>query len=143
MKSRTKQAVKLRGHHLICLHFFRGEGYSPEYVQNLREILSGAEEGMKVEVSSGADDICRVCPNLAGELCSYSKGAEAEIRGMDDTALSLIGAERGGSVFWTDIAGKLPALLPEWSRKYCKECYWRNVCMNVEEFRKLANGTAD
>jgi hypothetical protein len=42
--------IKLRGHHLICLHFYRSEGYSREFVKNLEDIVRRATEGEKLEV---------------------------------------------------------------------------------------------
>ncbi|HDL01563.1 MAG TPA: DUF1284 domain-containing protein, partial [candidate division Zixibacteria bacterium] len=30
--------VRLRAHHLICLHFYRGEGYSEGFIENLETV---------------------------------------------------------------------------------------------------------
>ena len=72
MKSLSKRTIKLRGHHLVCLHFFRGEGYSAEYVENLTRILERVEAGAEIGVSAEADDVCGVCPSLKGGKCSYA-----------------------------------------------------------------------
>jgi hypothetical protein len=140
MNSLQKPVIKLRGHHLVCLHFFKGEGYSPEYVENLREILKRAEAGEEIEVSSGVDDVCRMCPNLKGEICFYREDAEAGIREMDMAALLLIGTRSNDKVLWLDTQKRLPNIFPEWSRKYCKVCGWRGVCEKLETFYSLANG---
>lgn len=55
--------VKLRGHHLICLHFFKGEGYSKAFVENLREVVKRAEN-RTLEIVTGGDDVCAACPEL-------------------------------------------------------------------------------
>ena len=34
--------VRLRGHHFVCLQFFRGEGYSEEFVTQLAVLLDRA-----------------------------------------------------------------------------------------------------
>lgn len=39
--------IRLRGHHLICLHFYRGEGYSREFVENLEDIVRRAKGGRR------------------------------------------------------------------------------------------------
>lgn len=122
--------IKLRGHHLICLHFFKGEGYNPEFVANLREILKRAEAGEEVKVYPGPDDVCRVCPYLKGETCFYDEDAEAGIREMDRMAIRLLGLKTKVSVKWTDIKGKVLEVLHIWAREYCKECNWRKVCEN-------------
>jgi hypothetical protein len=122
--------IKLRGHHLICLHFFKGEGYNPEFVTNLREILKRAEAGEEVKVHPGPDDICRVCPYLRGKKCFYDEDAEAGIREMDRMAIRLLGLKTKVSVKWTDIRGKVLEVLHTWAREYCKECNWRKVCEN-------------
>ncbi|MEW6214590.1 MAG: DUF1284 domain-containing protein [Nitrospirota bacterium] len=124
--SLLKTAIKLRGHHLICLHFFSGEGYNSEFVVNLREILKRAEAGEEIEVYSGADDICKRCPYLKGDRCFYVK--DAEIREMDRRAIKLLRLKIKGRVKWLDIRKKIPEILHEWSREYCEECDWRKTC---------------
>ena len=63
--------LKLRGHHLVCLHYFQGEGYSREFVCNLQELVHRAEKGEPVEVVVGPDDVCRACPNLRKGRCRH------------------------------------------------------------------------
>ena len=58
--------MKLRGHHLVCLHFFTGEGYTKEFIDNLNRILKKAEAGEEIEVINSADDVCIKCPYFKG-----------------------------------------------------------------------------
>jgi hypothetical protein len=134
--------LKLRGHHLICLHFFKGEGYSPEFVTNLRKILKRAEAGEIIEVYSGADDVCKMCPYLKLEMCFYAKDAESGIREMDRRAIELLGLKDQQRVKWIDIKGKIPEIFPEWAREYCKVCNWKKVCERGSEYRRVKEGLA-
>jgi hypothetical protein len=133
--------IKLRGHHLICLHFFKGEGYNPEFVANLGEILRRAEAGEEIEVYSGADDVCKMCPYLKRGRCFYDKDTEAEISEMDKVALRLLRQKTRRRVKWLDIREKIPQIFREWAREYCKNCNWRKVCEKEEKFRELSNET--
>uniref|UniRef100_A0A7C4WD24 DUF1284 domain-containing protein n=1 Tax=Geoglobus ahangari TaxID=113653 RepID=A0A7C4WD24_9EURY len=63
--------MKLRGHHLICLNFFKGEGYSKEFVENIERILKERE----IEVVIGADDVCSKCPHLKSGSCNYKENS--------------------------------------------------------------------
>lgn len=65
---------------MICLHFYRGEGYSREFVENLEDVVRRATEGEEIEVVEGADDICRACPTFQGEKCVAKPRVDAEIR---------------------------------------------------------------
>jgi uncharacterized protein len=132
--------ITLRGHHLVCLHFFKGEGYSPEYRGNIRKILRRAEAGENIDIASGADDVCRLCPNLKGDICLYTANSEAGIKEMDITALKLLGLKKREHVLWLNLQKKLPDVFPEWSKKYCKICGWRSVCEKQEKFFRLAKG---
>jgi hypothetical protein len=127
--------VRLRGHHLICLHFFLGEGYNPEFIDNLKEVLKRAEAGEEIEIWSGADDVCRECPYLRGEFCLYDNDAENEIREMDSKAIELLGLEKGLEVKWTDINKKVRTIFREWAERYCKECDWRRACEKNRTFK--------
>lgn len=128
MSSLLEKVIKLRGHHLICLHFFRGEGYDAEFVSNLKKVLERAEAGKEIEVCSGADDICKMCPYLKGDRCLQSRDAEAEIREMDRKAIELLKLETFKKVKWLDIKERLPEVLYEWSGRFCRKCDWRRVC---------------
>ena len=128
MKSPSKTEIRLRGHHLICLHFFDGEGYDREFVENLREILQKAESGKIIEVTQEADDICRVCPFLKKSKCTQDTDAEKEIREMDRTALQLLQVRRKDIVGWKDIGERIPDIFRQWSAQYCNTCSWRQVC---------------
>jgi hypothetical protein len=134
--------LKLRGHHLICLHFFKGEGYNPEFVINLKEILRRAEAGEEIGVCHGADDVCKMCPYLKGNICFYAKDAEAGIREMDKRAIELLGLKDREKVKWIDIKSKIPEIFREWAREYCKVCNWRKVCERGPEYRRVKEGLA-
>jgi hypothetical protein len=131
MKSPLK-LLKLRGHHLVCLHLFRGEGYDPEFVENLMKILERAEAGEEIVVSEGADDVCKMCPYLKKGTCLYDKDSDAGIREMDKTALKLLGLRTKDRIAWLNIRKKLPDIFSEWAHKYCMECDWRWACEKAE-----------
>ncbi|AEA46222.1 DUF1284 domain-containing protein [Archaeoglobus veneficus] len=119
--------VRFRGHHLICLHFFKGEGYNREFVENLLRALKDAER-TGVEVVDGADDVCATCPHNSSGVCAYSSTADAEIRELDKLALNLLSISPGSKVSWSEIRAKIPEIMDVWRQKACTTCDWRNVC---------------
>jgi uncharacterized protein len=128
MKSLPKLPIKLRGHHLICLHFFKGEGYNPEFIKNLRKIIKRAEDGEDIEVYPGPDDVCAMCPYLKGKICFYNYEAESGIKEMDSKALQLLGVKHLDKIIWSKLKNKVPEVFSEWSKIYCGTCDWRKVC---------------
>jgi len=131
-----RSGIKLRGHHLVCLNFFQGEGYDPEFVENLRKILQRAENREEIEVYSGPDDVCAMCPYLKKRKCFYNKDADAGIREMDRFALQLLKLKPEDSIKWQEITNKIPEIFGEWSLRYCKECSWKWACEKKEGFKK-------
>jgi hypothetical protein len=134
--------LKLRGHHLICLHFFRGEGYTREFVANLGKILQRAETGEKIAVSFGADDVCKICPYLKEGKCFYNQEADQEIQVMDSKALNLLSLTVRDIVLWKVIREKIPGLFQRWSEEFCKPCDWRKACGKDAFFHQLSNEKA-
>jgi hypothetical protein len=127
---------RLRGHHLVCLHFFRGEGYTEEFVENLKGVVRSAQNG-KIEVHCGADDICVRCPYVNHAGCQYSEDAEKGIGEMDRMALELLELSRGATIKWSEIGGKIPAIFPAWYRAFCAACSWRWACEGNALYREL------
>ena len=129
--------IKLRGHHLICLHFFTGEGYDPEFIRNLREILMRVQSGETVEICSGADDVCIMCPFLKDRRCRYDKHAENEIQKMDREATVLLRIAPGMKVTWSEIQEQLRGIFQKWSTDYCRSCTWRTVCEKTALYQEI------
>lgn len=126
----------LRGHHLICLHFFRGEGYDDVFVKNLGRVLADVSRG-RGKIVEGADDVCHACPHLREGLCSYKKGEE-EIRRLDALALTLLGVNEGEEIEWGDIKARLRDIFPDWVRKACSKCEWIKICRETRLWKSLS-----
>lgn len=116
--------AKLRGHHLICLNFFRGEGYSKKYIDNIYSVLQKKE----IEIVEGPDDVCAVCPYQKDNKCGNSEYTNENILTQDREALSLLEFKPGMVVNWKIIAAKLPHILDKWKPQFCIECNYREVC---------------
>ncbi|HXW69451.1 MAG TPA: DUF1284 domain-containing protein [Dissulfurispiraceae bacterium] len=126
----------LRGHHLICLHFFSGEGYDAAFAENLRNVVAVAEEGL-VQVHKGADAICKKCPSLQFNKCTHSAQAEDEILAMDRLALRLLGLSYGRLVRWRDLRDLLPSIFRVWYESSCNGCGWKWACEKKKLYLEL------
>lgn len=128
--------ARFRGHHLICLHFFNGEGYNSEFIENLSTTLEVARN-VAIEVCQGADNICKKCPSLKEDTCQFSLDADKEIKKMDSIALALLGAVPGDKLAWQQIREKLPLIFEEWHGAWCVNCGWRRACEGNDFYREL------
>jgi hypothetical protein len=128
--------LRLRGHHLICLHFFNGDGYSTEFIENLRDTMEKIESG-DVEISPGADGICEACPYLKQSMCRATEDADEEIRAMDRRALELLEMREGSKVKWHEMRKRIPGLFPSWYHSYCSVCGWKRACERDASYRQL------
>lgn len=117
---------RLRGHHLICLNFFRGEGYSEDFIKNIYGVLKKE----KVEIVSGPDEVCAKCPYLKDKKCASNEYSDEMILVQDKEALRLLGFMAGEIVDWKIIAVILPDILEEWKVQFCAGCGYRKVCFN-------------
>lgn len=120
--------VRLRGHHLICLHFFQGEGYEEGFVENLRNVMARMGGGEEIEVVAVADDICCSCPWLVGDRCTSSDKAEEEIRELDNAALDCLGLAAGERILWEEIKNKVNLVPKAWYSSFCEGCEWERIC---------------
>lgn len=121
--------IRLRGHHLICLHFFQGEGYSQEFVDNLQQVVTRAEKGDEIEIVAGSDDVCRLCPSMSDDTCAHD---DEEIRKLDRISLKRLEMTVGDRTFWHDIKSKLQSAPEGWLDAFCEGCYWEDVCGKVK-----------
>ncbi len=132
--------MKFRGHHLICLHLFKGEGYSKDFVTHLHMLLKRAENQEEIEVTGTADDICMICPHLRNGICCYKEGANEKIKTMDSKALELLNIREGARVKWKKIRERLPQVFAKWASLYCSDCDWQETCKRNVLWSQLKQG---
>ena len=112
--------VKLRPHHLLCLRFFEGKGYSEEFTENTYAVL----ERLKTEdavIVKGADDLCSACPKLKDNVCEDGN-EEIDERALQEYKVVNYGDVKKFSEF----------LLPFTKEQFvriCQSCMWKEICL--------------
>lgn len=132
--------VRLRGHHLLCLLTFVGEGYTPAFTRNYRRIAERLSAGEAIEIVAGPDDICAPMLDLPEAHCRND-----DVGDRDEWALvaiaELLGLPLGpGSVLVLDgnrLANLRGAFAAGAIRAACHECEWSPLCTRIarEGFR--------
>jgi len=131
---------RLRGHHMVCLHFFAGEGYSKKFVENLWQVLDRLKEECFLLVE-GADDVCDACPSLRDGICTNEPGGEVEMRRLDALAMALLGVDPGAELAFADVYRSLPCALSVWRSRACAGCRFESLC--ADKVDALADGLDD
>ncbi|WP_294351158.1 DUF1284 domain-containing protein [uncultured Clostridium sp.] len=76
--------LKLRPHHINCIYFYRGLGYSNEFVKNMDKIVNElkSNDDIRIKFVKSCDDVCECCPNkLQSEKCNTAdKVKEMDLR---------------------------------------------------------------
>jgi hypothetical protein len=116
--------LQLRGHHLICLHFFRGNKDKQDFDKNLEAVVTRANDGKTIEVVAEADDICRVCPSLINNQCR----AEETVRKLDEMANAYLRLSVGSKVRWQQTEQLVQQAPDEWFLDFCKGCEFASAC---------------
>ena len=116
----------LRAHHGMCLAFFKGKGYSSEFVSGMGYIKKKMEDNPTVCIVAEADAICAGCPNNMEGQC---KTAEL-VKEYDRQVLVRCGISEGDVMTFNKfkklvydnilIAGK--------REEICGKCQWNSLC---------------
>jgi len=127
-------AIRLRGHHLLCLLSFSGEGYSPAFVERFRNLAdSYRNPGTVVQVLCSPDDACAACPHLVGNGCtSPEDGPEGNVSALDAAVLGALGIGPGIQSAG-DLHMRLAGLSEAHLHRLCKACSWygRTECQRL------------
>ncbi|PCN44941.1 iron-sulfur binding protein [Brevibacillus laterosporus] len=90
----AKNSITLRGHHLLCVHGFRGMGYSPAFAVKMKEIVERIrdhQDDFPIRVVHALDDTCQYCPNKGEGICVAAPTSEEHVQAMDLAALEQLG----------------------------------------------------
>ena len=124
------KTINLRPHHLLCISFFKGKGYSDEFVSNMTSIVSALKENKDTPISLvlGKDDLCAHCPHNQNGICT----AEDKSSKYDQLTLNALGIDTNSHSTTTYFT--LRALADEKiincgkRENICGDCEWTNLC---------------
>ncbi|MGE3154343.1 MAG: DUF1284 domain-containing protein [Nitrospiraceae bacterium] len=133
--------IRLRGHTLLCLQGFRGEGYSPEFVANMAAIHQALTQshGSQIEVIAAPDVICAACPHRQPTGCRANGERSEEVMiEQDHVVMRRLGLNVGDRLRWGDLLDRirnsidgdeLPAI--------CGNCRWLRLGYCREGINRL------
>jgi hypothetical protein len=133
--------IKLRGHHLLCLLAYRGEGYTPDFIANFDAIADRLTRGAIIEIISGPDQICGALRQGAVIACDHARICRKQtVRHRDRLALKDIaralhrtGLKEGDRLSLTKSKTRhLRQLFAHGGiRRACSSCPWYSFCTQI------------
>ena len=119
--------LRIRPHHLVCVCFFRGKGYSEEFVANMTETVGRLKAGEPFILTGSTDSICSACPNRKDGGCS----AGGRVDRYDARAADAAGLMPGSEYRFPEV---LPLIesgiinVPGKLASVCGDCEWFGIC---------------
>ena len=128
--------IRLRGHHLLCMLTFVGEGYSPRFVANYAKIIRRMRAGEPVLIVQGPDDICAPLLTEDAPHCHRDSVLERDRLALESAGALLGWRLEAGSEVIVD-----EAMLKRMQRGFasgelrlaCSGCEWSGLCDKVAE----------
>lgn len=128
-------AVRLRGHHLLCVLTFIGKGYSPAFVEGMAAVVDRISTGAPIRIVEGPDDIC------AGHLgndrdphCLFASATERDSLALSDVS-ALWGLDLGPGIELqppSDWVERMRRAFAEGTiRAACGRCEWNELCSGL------------
>ncbi len=118
----------LRGHHLLCVHGFRGMGYSPAFIEKMREIVTDVRNDRKdfgIRTVAAFDDACMMCPNKGKTRCEANENSQEHVLSMDEKVLHHLGLQEGKEYKKSTLLAITAAkVTPDDLDYLCEGCSW-------------------
>jgi hypothetical protein len=116
--------LKLRPHHINCIYFYKGLGYSKEFVKGMDRIvdLLNKDNMMEIKLVNYCDDICENCPNkLKDKVCITNE----KVHKLDKLTLREYGLEINCIYSFSYIKENIyKNFSKEKFKRICKDCEW-------------------
>ncbi|MDC4222989.1 MAG: DUF1284 domain-containing protein [Candidatus Manganitrophus sp.] len=112
MSTSRSNLLIVRAHTLLCLQGFRGEGYSPAFVENMGAIHRrlSSDPKTRVHVIARPDEICSACPHLHPDGCHLKgPGFETSMNRQDQAVMVRLGIAEGEILSWGEILRRIAA----------------------------------
>lgn len=117
---------RLRPHHGMCLAYFRGKGYSEEFVKNMTEIQRRLQENPLIQLTDCADAICSSCPNDREGHCI----TQEKVNHYDCGVLEVCECIVGQTIEWNEFSERVQKRILDVGKReaICGDCQWSELC---------------
>lgn len=126
-----EKVLLLRPHHLLCLRFFRGYGYSDEFSKNMSAVKQAvdSDEEVPVLLIEGADLLCGKCPNRTQNGCS----TQEKVQRYDRRVLHYTHLLREKEYTWQAVSQVVEEkiLKNDLLKEICSDCSWYPICAKL------------
>lgn len=121
-----RDKLLLRPHHVLCIGFFEGKGYSEEFVSNMRQVISRLDDNAFIQLTIQTDVVCSRCPLDASGDCF----AEKKAAGYDAALLRLTGLSDGEVLTWKELRRSVNEAVLSCGKlgTVCGDCRWYEIC---------------
>ena len=138
--------VPIRGHTLICLQGFRGEGYDPMFTAHMDAVHRRLKERpeLTVRILESPDTFCHSCPNLsASEGCRlHGAGTEELMVTQDREVMARLGIQKDQVLEWKEIVERIRTRFrPPMLDTLCGNCPWLPLGYCKKALSDLSTGT--
>ena len=131
------ELYKLRPHHILCIMFFEGKGYSEDFVENMYAVKERLSDNLQQIIPTVNEDIiCTVCPNNNNGVCV----SQEKVCGFDRKVLDLCGAAENTPILLSEITDSAIKNIIEKNllKTVCGSCEWNYICLaKADRMRKL------
>ena len=123
----ASSVIHLRPHHLLCLQTFIGHGYSKEFVSQMALVKKSLvrNPSLTIELTTGADDLCRHCPNCKDGVCTSNKPAL-----FDRLTLEKLSLTQDPLIQLRGIP-QILQISESILHECCPGCEWKKLCRTV------------
>jgi hypothetical protein len=111
------------------MKYFKGKGYSKEFVSNFYEVIKRLNDNPTIRVTNYPDIICSPCPHNINDKC-VKKGPdyEIEVKEKDDAIMKCLGLKLNQESKIKEIKELIDSNLTK-LRMTCKDCEWLKNCI--------------
>ncbi|MBE6876623.1 MAG: DUF1284 domain-containing protein [Ruminococcus sp.] len=125
-------SFELRPHHGLCIAFFEGKGYNPEFIRHMAEMISYLDCcNPEIRLVLHTDRICSACPHNRNSVCESAQ----KVLSYDRAVLSLCGLEENQVLLWKDFQSlvRLKILQQRSISAVCRDCQWLCICSGKQQ----------
>lgn len=119
--------MNIRAHHLLCMKYFKGKGYSKEFVSNFSEVLTQLKDNPIIKVINHPDIICKPCPHNNNNKCIKKPDSEEKVRKKDNIIMKYLGITVNKKIKAKDAISLVNLNLTK-LKQTCKDCQWKKYC---------------